>query len=105
MSSISRRWGLAGWGALLVVACGDGSAGDLFSQDAGLFELPARGGRSGLGGRAGRAGSGGSGGTAGRGSAGNGAGGGETDAGADGGGRVGEAGPSCEPDPTCDDEN
>jgi hypothetical protein len=105
MSSISRRWGLVGWGALLVVACGDGKVGDLFSQDAGLFELPSRGGRSGLGGRAGRAGSGGAGGAAGRAGAGTGGSGGETDAGSDGGSVVAEAGPSCDPNPTCDDAN
>jgi hypothetical protein len=111
MSSISRCWGLVGWGAALaagvqVAACGDGKAGDLFSQDAGLFELPARGGRSGLGGRAGRAGSGGTGGAAGRANGGAGGnGGGETDAGNDGGSVVAEAGPNCEPNPTCDDDN
>jgi hypothetical protein len=109
MSSISRCWGLVGWAALLAMACGDGKAGDLFAQDAGLFELPPPGGRSGLGGRGGRGGSstaGGAAGAAGRATGGSAGSSGETDAGStDAGGASGETGASCDPDPSCDDGN
>jgi hypothetical protein len=110
MSSISRSWGFFGrravlagavlTGAVLPMACGDGKAGDLFSKDAGLFELPPAGGRSGLGGRGGRGGSSGVGGASGRGgTAGTRD---EADAGPDASGNA-EAGPGC--DLTCADGN
>jgi hypothetical protein len=110
MSSISRSWRLGGRGAVLAgaalvasamaIACGDGKAGDLFSNDAGLFEVPPAGGRSGLGGRGGRGGASGAGGLAGSGGAAGTRDG--VDAGADAGGSP-EAGPSCES--TCVDDN
>jgi hypothetical protein len=111
MSSISRSWRAGGrWAVLagaaltgsgLAVACGDGTAGDLFSNDAGLFEVPPAGGRSGLGGRGGRGGSSGVGGRAGTGGAAGAA--GEADAGLDAGGSTPDAGPGC--DPACIDDN
>jgi hypothetical protein len=98
MRSLAGRFGVFAGGTLLAVAC-SGSAGRLFSNDAGANGVAGLGGFSGRGGRAGAsAGRGGTGGEAGLGGA-------SSGGTADAGGLTPDAGRECVDESACDDGN